>query len=78
MKSELFLDKNIKHKLEKKLKPCPFCGWNTIILTYELIPNVCCVRCNGSMRGYLDINETVKMWNKRKKESWLKKLWRKM
>ena len=70
---DLFLNNDEKHQLEKKLKPCPFCGWKTIIITHELIPSIKCVRCNGAMIGYIDVYETVEMWNKRKRKSFWKK-----
>ena len=50
-----------------ELKPCPFCGWGTIVLTYSLTfkTAVRCNCCEAQTKYYRSEKEAVKAWNRR-------------
>ena len=52
------------------LKPCPFCGSNRVCRHYMMGQNrftVRCLECGITTPSFLDVNDAVKIWNKRTK-----------
>lgn len=46
-------------------RPCPFCGWGTIVDT-GIIKHACkCKSCGARTRGYKTWEEAVAAWNNR-------------
>jgi len=53
------------------LKPCPFCGSNRVCRHYMMGQNrfaVRCLECGITTRSFLDVNDAVKIWNRRAKD----------
>ena len=52
-----------------KLKPCPFCGWRTIVDGGFLNHKCTCNSCGASTKGYPTWELAIKAWNKRAGDS---------
>mgnify|MGYP002068886796 FL=1 len=58
----------LKSELEK-IKPCPFCGNNNIIIERRRDGNVVsCIGCGVSIVAYISREEIIEMWNRRVNE----------
>lgn len=54
-----------------ELKPCPFCGSNRVCRHYIMGQNrfiVRCFECGITTQSFLDVNDAVKIWNRRAKD----------
>lgn len=52
--------------MEKKLKPCPFCGNDAILLKQVYGYSVTCSKCSASIKPFYETEEiAVKIWNQR-------------
>ena len=50
----------------KGLKPCPFCGWGTIVDGGGLFTHACeCNACHAKTKNYKTWEEAVEVWNRR-------------
>ena len=50
------------------LKPCPFCGSDRVCRHYMMGRNrftVRCLECGITTPSFLDVNDAVKIWNRR-------------
>ena len=63
--------------MSKELKPCPFCGCETIrehqqyhkeIEHNGKLYQLFCVKCGGTVRGVKIYKDAIKAWNKRANE----------
>lgn len=54
--------------MNKKLKPCPFCGGNNLSVEGVTFYWVECVDCNASIAGYETKEQAIEAWNRRAKE----------
>jgi uncharacterized protein (DUF983 family) len=51
-----------------ELKPCPFCGWGTIVDGGFLNHKCTCNACGASTKGYPTWELAVDAWNRRAKD----------
>ena len=52
-----------------KLKPCPFCGWGTIVEGGIIRYKCQCNSCGASTKSYPTWELAVKAWNRRTNEN---------
>ena len=52
--------------MSKELKPCPFCGWGTIVDGGGLLSHACqCNACGAKTKNYKTWEEAIEAWNRR-------------
>ena len=58
--------------MSKKLEPCPFCGGNPEVDTFDItqgykiyVYNIQCPKCNSSSDSYSSYDKAVRAWNNR-------------
>ena len=50
----------------KELKPCPFCGWRTIVDGGGFLSHACeCNVCHAQTKNYKTWEEAIEAWNRR-------------
>lgn len=50
----------------KELKPCPFCGWGTIVDGGGFFSHACeCNACHAKTKNYKTWEEAIEAWNRR-------------
>lgn len=54
-------------KMSEELKPCPFCGWGTIV-DGGIIKHYCeCYACHAKRKPCKTWEEAIEAWNRREK-----------
>lgn len=49
----------------KELKPCPFCGWRTIVDGGGFFSHACeCNVCHAKTKNYKTWEEAIEAWNR--------------
>ena len=53
--------------MTEKLKPCPFCGSNVILIhsTKEMIYQIRCGRCGSNSSYFINKYHAINAWNRR-------------
>lgn len=52
--------------MSEELKPCPFCGWGTVIDGGGLFSSACqCNSCGAKTQNYKTWEDAVEAWNRR-------------
>ena len=67
---KLFLNKRQVSRNEE-LKPCPFCGWGTIVDGGGFFSHACeCNACHAKKKNYKTCEEDIEAWNRRAGEEY--------